>query len=249
MATNCKRAIVVGASSGMGRLVAERLLRCGWTVGVAARRTDKLATIEVARPDGTVVRPAKASIDITAADAPQRLQRLIDTIGGVDLYFHSSGVGKVNMLLEPSAELTTVSTNALGFTRMVGAAFRYMAGHGGGHIAVITSIAGTRGLGPAPAYSATKAFDNTYIEALEQLAATRRLNIRFTDIRPGFVDTDLIRGSHFPMTMRPETVADDIVRAVTSRRHVQVVDWRWRIIVTLWRLLPRWIWRRMPLRA
>ena len=249
MATNCKRAIVVGASSGMGRLVAERLLRRGWTVGVAARRTDRLATIEVARPDGTVVRPAKASIDITAADAPQRLQRLIDTIGGMDLYFHSSGVGKVNMLLEPSAELTTVSTNALGFTRMVGAAFRYMADHGGGHIAVITSIAGTRGLGPAPAYSATKAFDNTYIEALEQLAATRRLNIRFTDIRPGFVDTDLIRGIHFPMTMRPETVADDIVRAVTSHRHVRVIDWRWRVIVALWRLLPRWIWRRMPLRA
>ena len=123
------------------------------------------------------------------------------------------------------------------------------ASSGIGHIAAITSIAGTKGLGPAPSYSATKTMQNVYLQALEQQSRARGLKISFTDIRPGFVDTDLIRGSHFPMTMRPETVADDIVRAVTSRRHVRVIDWRWRVIVALWRLLPRWIWRRMPLRA
>ena len=79
--------------------------------------------------------------------------------------------------------------------------------HGGGHIAVISSIAGVKGLAPAPSYSATKAFQNTYIQALEQLAYSQRLPIRFTDIRPGFVDTALIAGSGFPMKMKPEVVA------------------------------------------
>lgn len=233
----------MGASSGMGRLVAERLLRDGWKVGVAARRTDELQ--KIAAVNGN--KPVIAQIDVTAGDAGERLRELIERLGGVDLYFHSSGVGKVNAQLNPAIELQTVSTNALGFTRMVGEAFRWMAGHGGGHIAVISSIAGVKGLGPAPSYSATKAFDNTYIQALEQLANTRRLNIRFTDIRPGFVDTALIRGSHFPLTMRPEKVADKIVKAVYSNRHVQVIDWRWRIVVALWRRVPRWLWRRLPL--
>lgn len=240
----------MGASSGMGRLVAERLLRDGWKVGVAARRIDALKTIGMgnrANADGTDNLPLTACIDVTAENAAAELRKLIDRLGGCNLYFHSSGVGKVNLELKPEIELNTVNTNALGFTRMVGEAFRYMAEHGGGHIAVISSIAGVKGLGPAPSYSATKAFDNTYIQALEQLANSRKLNIRFTDIRPGFVDTDLIKGSRFPMTMKPEFVADEIVKAVYKKRHVRIIDWRWRVLVALWRRVPRFIWRRMKL--
>ena len=92
------------------------------------------------------------------------------------------------------------------------------AAHGGGHIAVISSIAGVKGLAPAPSYSATKAFQNAYIQALEQLAYSQRLPIRFTDIRPGFVDTALIAGSGFPMKMKPEVVARHIVRSIYSQQ-------------------------------
>lgn len=236
----------MGASSGIGRLVAERLLSEGWTVGVAARRAEILQTIGD-QQEGAKQRLVTKRIDITEPDADKALGELIAQLGGLDLYFHSSGIGWQNPQLEADIELRTVTTNALGFTRMVGAAFRYMAEHGGGHIAVISSIAGTKGLGPAPSYSATKAFDNIYIQALEQLANTRRLNIHFTDIRPGFVATDLISGSHFPMTMRPEVVADAIMRALHRRCHIIVIDWRWRLLVSLWRCIPRFIWRRLPL--
>ena len=76
---------------------------------------------------------------------------------------------------------------------MVNTAFHYFARQGKGHIAVISSIAGTKGLGIAPAYSATKRFQNTYIDALEQLAYMQKKKaIHFTDIRPGFVKTDLL---------------------------------------------------------
>ena len=101
--------------------------------------------------------------------------------------------GYQNRNLEPEIELNTARTNVEGFIRMVTAAFDYFKKTKKGHIAVISSIAGTKGLGVAPAYSATKRFQNTYIDALAQLARMQHLNIRFTDIRPGFVATDLLR--------------------------------------------------------
>ena len=232
-----KRAIVIGASSGIGREVALLLKERGWTVGVAARRMERLVGFDYS-----------AAIDVTASDAGNQLSELIERVGGMDLYFHASGIGKQNPGLQEDIELRTVETNAVGFTRMVGTAYRYMASHGGGHIAVISSIAGTKGLGPAPSYSATKALQNTYIQALEQLANTRKLNIRFTDIRPGFVGTDLLNdGNRYPLLLNKVSVAKDIVRSIERRRHVRIVDWRWRLITAFWRRIPRCIWRRLPL--
>ncbi len=131
---------------------------------------------------------------------------------------------------------------------MVGTAYRYLAEHGGGTIGVISSIAGTKGLGASPAYSATKAFQNTYIEALEQQAKLRKLNIHFTDIRPGFVATALLDGGQgYPLLLRPENVAKEIVNSIYKKRNVRVIDWKYRIITPLWRLLPRWLWVRLPI--
>ena len=189
---------------------------------------------------------AYAAVDVNDTDAPKALRDLIARNGGMDLYFHASGIGKQNPELNPTIEQDTMETNAKGFTRMVGEAFRYFREQGGGHIACVTSIAGTKGLGPAPAYSATKALQNTYLQALEQLANSQRLNIRFTDLRPGFVDTPLLSGTHhYPMLLDVDSVADDIVRSVLRKRHVRVIDWRWRCVTALWKLIPRWIWRKM----
>lgn len=238
-----KRAIIIGASSGMGREVARILLAEGWRVGVAARRTAPLRELEIANPKQVV----SADIDVNDEEAPAKLLSLIERLGGIDLYFHAAGVGWQNPQLDLTVELDTVRTNGMGFTRLVDTAFGYMATHGGGHIAVISSIAGTKGLGPAPAYSATKAFQNTYIQALEQLANARRLPIRFTDIRPGFVDTPLLAGGHYPMLMSSTAVARQIVHAVNRRRHVRVIDWRYRVLVFFWRLIPNVVWRRLAL--
>ena len=168
-------------------------------------------------------------------------------LGGMNLYFHASGIGRQNRGLEERIELQTVATNGLGFTRMVGTAYRYMATHGGGHVAVISSIAGTKGLGPAPSYSATKAFQNTYIQSLEQLAHAQHLNIRFTDLRPGFVATDLLGDDPYPLLLDKKDVAHDMVSSIEKHRHVRVIDWRWRTITWVWRRIPRFVWRRLRL--
>ena len=235
-----KRAIVIGASSGIGFEVAQLLLSEGWKVGVASRRMEllqKVGNVEVAE-----------QIDVNDPDASKQLREMINQMGGIDLFFYAAGVGKQNRDLKEDIELMTTTTNGLGFVRMIGEAFRYFAERGEGHIAAITSIAGTKGLGPAPSYSATKAMQNVYLQALEQQANARGLNIYFTDIRPGFVDTALLNGDfHYPMLMKPDIVAQKIVRAINHKKHICVIDWKYRVLTMAWRRIPRFIWRRLKL--
>jgi short-subunit dehydrogenase len=239
-----KKAIIVGASSGIGREVAQLLIADGWLLGIAARREEPLLELKAMAPERVEVQ----AIDITKSDANEQLMSLIGRLGGIDLYFHASGIGKQNRELDTEIELRTMETNAVGFTRMINTAFRYFAEQGKGHVAAITSIAGTKGLGPAPAYSATKALQATYLQALEQQAHQRGLNIRITDIRPGFVDTALLNDNFkYPMLMRPETVAQDIVRNIYRKRHIRIIDWRYRILTFIWQLIPNWIWRKIKI--
>lgn len=256
-----KRAIVMGATSGIGQEVARLLAANGYEVGIAGRREERLVQMAQATP-GIV---AHRQIDVTKEDAPAELHKLIEELGGMDLYFHSSGIGWENVALDTDKELKTVETNGVGFVRMVSAAYNWFAEQRAegaeqrgeeaeqrasskerkAHIACITSIARTRGLGAAPAYSATKRMQAHYLECLSQQARMRHLNIGITDIRPGFVATDLIAGSHFPLQLKAEDVARTIVRAIESGSEVVTIDWRYRLLVAAWQLIPRWLWVRL----
>jgi short-subunit dehydrogenase len=145
--------------------------------------------------------------------------------------------------------MRTMQTNGDGFMRMVTTAFHYFKeSKRKGHIAVISSIAGTRGLGIASAYSATKAFQNTYIQCLTQLARMQHLPIRFTDIRPGFVRTALLKAGNYPMQLTPEYTAKKIVKALKRGKRIAIIDWKYRLLVGFWRLIPRFIWERLPVK-
>jgi len=241
-----KRIVIAGATSGIGLEVARACIRRGWLVGAAGRNTESLEKLRAEAPEQVAVEP----IDILREEAPERLGKLIDRLGGMDIYLHASGIGSRNPALRPEIETATLRTNGEGFVRMITAVFGWFRSSGGGQIAVISSIAGTRGLGAAPAYSATKRMQNTYIDALAQLARMERIDIRFTDIRPGFVATPLLGGDcRYPMLMRPEPVAERIVRALERQRRSIVIDRRYALLVFFWRLIPRWLWERLPIGA
>lgn len=240
-----KRALIVGATSGIGKETALLLLEKGWTLGLAGRREEKLKDLQRLAPERIHIRP----LDICQEDATAQLEALIEEMGGMDLYLHSSGIGYQNYTLIPETELRTLETNATGFVRMLTFVFHYFSRQEKGHIAVISSIAGTKGLGIAPAYSATKRFQNTYIDALEQLAHMQKLNLQFTDIRPGFVATGLLNdGKHYPLLMKPEKVARHIVHALTHRKRTVIIDWRYRLLTGIWQLIPSGLWKRLPVR-
>lgn len=285
-----KKAIVMGATSGIGMEVASLLAQRGWQVGIAGRRIDRLEEVkrntnqiisektEVSQK-GNISAGTKASrgeitcyqqIDVTSPEAPSLLLKLIEKLGGMNLFFHSSGIGWQNNSLDIEKEMKTVETNGLGFVRMVDTAFNWFAkqsqeqdkgqelsqeqnsdkgkGNDTYRIACITSIAGTKGLGAAPAYSATKRFQNHYLECLTQQAHMRHLPIAITDIRPGFVKTDLIAGSNYPLQLTPQEVAQQIVNAIERGKTVKTIDWKYSILVSLWRMIPRWIWTRLTIK-
>ena len=232
------RVVIVGASSGIGMALTKAYIAEGWSVGVAARRVAPFADMPV----------AVQQIDITAHDAPNLLTRLIARLGGMDLYLHVAGIGYDNPTLSPERDVDMVRTNCEGFSRMVLAAYNWFCANadGYGHIAAVTSVASTMGIGNMAAYSASKKFGATYITALDQLAHNDHRHIRFTDIRPGWCRTSLLASDkRYPMEMLPERVAAAIVKAVRRHRRVAVIDYRWRILVALWRLLPHWLWVRM----
>ena len=240
-----KKVIIIGATSGIGREVALIYIAKGWKVGVAGRREAELEALRAEAPSQV----SAQVLDVTKPDAPEKLHALIEQVGGMDVFLLSSGIGKQNYALQTDIELATAATNVEGFIRMTNAAYHYFGQQGYGHLAVISSIAGTKGLGAAAAYSATKGFQNIYMDALDQLARMQKLNIRFTDIRPGFVATPLLAGEKkYPMLMHPRIVALDIVDAIERKKRVAIIDWKYRILVFFWRLIPKWIWLRLPVR-
>ena len=195
------RIVILGATSGIGLEIAKLYIAAGWQVGAAGRRTENLEALRAAAPDRVKIR----SIDITAPEA-EELLLLIADLGGCDLLLHCAGIGYNNPQLDAAREIATAETNTVGFTRIIDTAFDYFRRQGGGHLAAISSIAGTKGLGAAAAYSASKRYQNTYLDALAQLSRMQRLDIRITDIRPGFVDTPCC-AKGIPMLMRPENVS------------------------------------------
>lgn len=243
------RAIIIGATSGIGHEVARSLAQRGVILGIAGRRTERLdAFVE----EYGAERIYCAKMDVREDSATEALDELISKVGAPDLLLYASGIGKQNPELDEEIECQTVLTNSLGMVRIVDHFLNYVkreemysAKHKA-HIAVITSVAGTRGMGSAPAYSATKSMQSSYIEALAQHARMEHIPAIFSDIRPGFVATEILNPEkHYPMLISVEKAARHILRGLKHRRRIITFDWRFRLITHLWRLIPRCVWERM----
>ena len=131
-----KRIIIVGATSGIGYEVASLYIEKGYQVGVAGRRTERLEILRAKAPRQVFTQ----YIDVTSQAAPEQLMALIERMGGMDIFLLCAGIGHQNRCLTAEIEMRTLQTNVEGFTRMVLAAYHYFSGHGGGHIAAISSI-------------------------------------------------------------------------------------------------------------
>lgn len=242
-------AIIIGATSGIGRELAVRLAQAGWTVGVAGRREERLSSLAALFPKGTVHTHV---LDITASDSTEALDDLLQKTGAPELFLHVSGVGKQNPQIDEAVEMQIIETNCTGMVRMVSHFMNYVkrnpAYHDGhkARIAVVTSVAGTAGIGISAAYSASKKMQSTYVSALSQLSRMEHIPVLFTDIRPGFVATDILGPEHhYPLIMSVEKAVEHILKGLRRGRRVITFDWKFRLVVGLWRLIPRALWERM----
>jgi short-subunit dehydrogenase len=237
-----KKAIIVGATSGIGRQLAILLADKNYIVAITGRRKNLLDELKCQRPDNFIV----CDFDITETFVvTKKLDELATKLGKVDLLILSSGTGDINEQLDFNIEKKTLDVNITGFTEVADWTINYFRKQKEGHFVAITSIAGLRGSGQAPAYNSTKAFQINYLEGLKQKVTKLKLPIYITDIRPGFVDTAMAKGDGKFWVATIEKAAKQIMKSIESKKSIAYITKRWRIIAIILRLLPRQIYSRL----
>src|SRR6185436_17799263 len=157
-----KRIIIVGATSGIGRKMAELYAANGNIVGITGRRKGLLDEIENMFPEKIMTE----CFDVTDNQNISRLTSLIQKTGGMDVLIYSSGFGEPRKDLDWKIDKSTVEINVNGFIEIANWGFNFFIKQGHGSMAGISSIAANRGNSWAPAYSASKSFQSNYFEAL-----------------------------------------------------------------------------------
>jgi short-subunit dehydrogenase len=232
---NEKNAIVIGASSGIGRELAKTLSRHGYGVGILARRMELLSELAKELPGRSFVR----RIDIANHDEAARiLDDLIREMGEVDIIIVNAGVGFLNPDLEWQKEKDTVHVNVLGFMSMANVAMKHFLKRGKGHLVGISSIAAISSTPAAPAYGASKAFMSNYLKALRIKGLATGLPITITDIQPGYIDTAMAQGEGVFWVASAQKAAQQIYKAIKKRRPRAYITRRWRLIAWLSKLAP-----------
>ncbi len=241
-----KKVIIMGATSGIGLELAKLFINDGWKVGMCGRRIDRLRDFKTKLNATTSDRVEIQQIDVNDENSVSNLDLLIEKLGGLDLYIHSSGFGKTNPDLDIEIERKTILTNSLGFCTLVSHIYNFFKEKGSGHIVAITSVAGTNGLGTSASYSSSKMFQSKYLLSLSQLSRIHGKKVSISDIRPGFVETDFINRK-YPMVMTLDYATKRIYKSILKKKRVAIIDWRYKILVAFWRLIPNSIWVRIKL--
>jgi short-subunit dehydrogenase len=234
MSRNNKKSIVIGASSGIGRALAKELGHNGYEVGLVARRIELLRKLADEISTQTYIK----RIDISQAEqAMSLLYELIEEMGGMDLIVLNSGINTWNINLDWKGERDILDVNVRGFVAMANVAVHHFETQRSGHIVGISSIACLRGSAVCSSYNASKAFVSNYLQGLRY--RFRDHNIYVTDIRPGLVDTDLIRCCSRKFWVATcEKAAEQIFRAIKRKKKVAYITSRWWTIAQLAKLLP-----------
>ncbi len=230
-----KKAIVIGATSGIGKSLSEILIQNGYSVGVSGRRTEMLASLKDQYPDKIYCQ----QMDVQdASSIESKCNELVQQLGGLDVVIFSAGIGEENKLLDFSIENNVIKTNILGFVCATNWAMNFFKKQGHGHLVNISSIAGLRGNGEAPSYNATKAFQINYLEGLRLHADKSGHSIYVTDVRPGFVNTDMAKGEGLFWVAPVDKAAAQIYSAIKRKKKVVYITKRWRLIGLLLKILP-----------
>lgn len=230
-----KKAIIIGASSGIGEALVDFLVNDGYVVGITARREELLVAIQKRFPDRVFYKV----MDVQQTDKIEQICADLSTaIGGLNLMIISAGIGHLNKELDFDISHDVVKTNVSGFTCVANWSMNYFQKQGSGQLANISSIAGLLGNGIAPSYNATKAYQINYFNGLRKKVKKLKLRIYLTDIRPGFVDTAILKGNGLFWIAPVDKAAKQIYAAIRKKKKKVYITKRWALIAFIIRLKP-----------
>jgi short-subunit dehydrogenase len=237
-----KKAIVIGASSGIGREMVKLLATDNYLVGAMARRMNLLEELNSELNGAVLIQ----NIDVTETEtAIETLKNFVKKMENVDLVVVCAGTGELNNNLDWCHEKETIETNVAGFTAVVNVAMHHFIEKGKGHLVAISSISALRGGRVSPAYNASKAFESNYLEGLRQKVTNKKLPITITDIKLGLVDTAMAKGEGLFWVAPPEKAAKQIYQAIKRKKANAYVTRRWMLIAWILKILPRFIYEKL----
>ncbi len=186
--------------------------------------------------------------DVTRySDVPAAFQTILRDLGQMDIVIYSVGVLLPVELSEFNFEKdrAALETNLLGAMAWLNQAAMFFERMGSGHIVGISSVAGERGRIGNPAYNASKAALNSYLESLRNRLT--RKGVHVLTVKPGFVDTPMLHASRAKAfwVISAEQVADETWQAIRRRRQSFFVPGRWQLVALVLRHIPSVIFRRM----
>ena len=230
-----KTAIVFGATSGIGMALSKLLVAHDYKVLITGRRLERLEEIASEHPNKYITQQH----DITNLESSDRLfKQLPQMLDKVDLIVHNSGIMQPNFNLDWDKDEPTLQTNVIGATKIYQLAYNYFKQQGYGHLVGITSVASVRGNRQVPAYHASKAYQASYMESLYMKAKrTKKAKIDITNILPGYVDTDIIKGETFWMAPLDKATAQ-IFKAIKQKKRTAYITKRWYFVALLLKVAP-----------
>lgn len=236
-----QRAIVIGASSGMGKAVAQMLAAQGYIVGMAARRLAVLEDIQQDIPTVTY------SMQLDAAqpyEAVEKLNTLIEKMGGLDLLVLAI-TGALDSDYESDSwigSLATLEVDVVGFFALARTGLSFFEQQGHGHLVGFSSIEGLHGAAVYPAYSGAKAFCSRYLEAERNKYIQKDIPIFVTDIVPGWVnsreDIDYTKLPHAYWVESLEDASGEIMEAIKNKVPIAYITKRWQKVAELLSTIP-----------
>ena len=244
-----RRAVVVGASSGIGAAIVRQLVHEGYRVVALARRRAELD--ELVRACATAARASGGSVSVRVHDVhdvasvPALFEEAARGLGGLHLLVYAAGVmpevGRDEY--DTAKDLEQVAVNLDGCIAWCNEAAKLFRTQRSGTILGISSIAGDRGRKGNPVYNTTKAAMNTYLEALRNRLAESGVHV--CTVKPGFVDTVMTHGKKTFWLISAEEAARLSLKAARGRANVRYVPRRWWLVGTVIRSIPSFLFRHL----
>ncbi len=230
--------LIFGATSGIGRALAEQYATAGHRITITGRRQEKLDEIKKTNPDAYL--PVKHNIR-DLEETPEVIEKAHEHFGPLDLIIVNAGIGKFNLELDWQVCESVLKTNIMGVSKALIDSYNYFRQQGRGHLVNVSSVASLLGNGANPSYNASKAFQANFVEGLWMKAQkSKRTKIAVTDIRPGFVDTKLAQGETF-WKASVDKAARQIIQAIDKKKKVAYITKRWTLVAWLLRRMPAFV--------
>jgi NAD(P)-dependent dehydrogenase (short-subunit alcohol dehydrogenase family) len=235
----------VGASSGIGAELARELARRGAHVAVSARRPRELAAVAGATMSGVPV-------DVTDRESVDHgADTVRAALGGLDCMVYTAGYWKQFDAASWDRDVFArhVEVNLLGLDNVLGAVVPGLVTQGSGHVVVVASVAGYRGLAGSEAYGATKAAQLNLLEAMRISLSPR--GVRVSTVAPGFVRTPMTDANDFPMPflVDADVAAREIADGIEAGRDDITFPLPMALTMKAARLVPGRVWTALSSRG